>query len=186
MTNLRARIWAGASALALTGMIAACDGLRQTEPAAPVDGPSFAAVANEQIDFPTLVIPDNPCTEELFDAVTLEGGKLHILITDEIDPLDPTVVARLHINSSGVKGTGADGSRYNVKISDNTRLVADADPTNNIRFQAKDDTTIWVLNQDPEGGDLKVRARAFVTDNNLVQFVFLDAECGQFDEEADL
>jgi hypothetical protein len=184
MTSFGARIWATASALALAGILTACDEQRSTEPVPPVDGPNFAQVINERIDFPTLVVPDNPCTTELFDEVTISGGQLHILITEGIDPLDPTVVARLHVNSSGVKGEGEDGSKYHVKISDHTRLVASLDP--NFKWQAKDDTTIWLLNQDPEGGDLKVRARAFVTENNLVQFVFVNAECGDFDADAEL
>jgi hypothetical protein len=191
MTNLRARLWASASALALAGTIVACDGLRQTEPAAPVDGPNFASVLNEWVVLDPLTIP-NPCATEdpTQPAFVTISGKFHVTVSENIDALGNST-AHLHINSANFKGEGTTaliggtptGDDYRGKLSDNTRLRAQRLLTGG--FATQDQTKFFLINK--EGGptamnDLIVTTRVFVN-NGKIQWLDATAECGAIDTE---
>jgi hypothetical protein len=190
MTKLRARLWAAAPALALAGLIASCDGPRQTEPAAPVDGPNFSQVLNEWVELEEITIP-NPCAAEDITQppfVTI-SGKFHVTVSENIDALGNSTL-HLHINSANFKGEGTTaliggtptGDDYRGKLSDNTRLRAQRLLTG---FAAQDQTKFFLINK--EGGptarnDLIVTTRVFVN-NGKIQWLDATAECGAIDVE---
>jgi hypothetical protein len=198
MTNLRARLWASASALALASIIAACDGLRQTEPAGPVDGPNFAQALNEWVDLvnpltgePFITIP-NPCATDdpTQPAFVTISGKFHVTVSENIDALGNST-AHIHVNSANFKGEGTTaliggeptGDDYRGKLSDNTRLRAQRLLTGG--FAAQDQTKFLLINK--EGGpdamnDLIVTTRVFVN-NGEIQWLDATAECGAIEIE---
>jgi hypothetical protein len=190
MTNLRPRMWAAASALALAGIITACDEQRSTEPTPPVDSPNFATVFNDQIPV-TAIIP-NACTTDPLDVVVIDG-KAHVLLNSDIEPTDPAAKVFLHVNSAGLKGEGGsfdltdptnpvfvpDGTKYQVHIGDNTRVVFD--PTGQV-FVGQTLTRIRLNNLEPGMNDLNARAQARATEDG-VTFLNATAECADFDIE---
>jgi hypothetical protein len=187
----RSKLLATASALALAGIIAACDGPRSTEPAAPVDGPNFASVLNEWVVLDPLTIP-NPCAAEdpTQPPFVTVSGKFHVHVESDLD-LSPG--AHLHINSANFKGEGTTalfggtptGDDYRGKLSDNTRLRAQELPTGG--FATQDQTKFFLINK--EGGpdamnDLIITTRVFVHDGKIQWVGPTTVECGAIDVEA--
>lgn len=187
MTNLSARLWASASALALAGIIVACDGPRQTEPAAPVDGPNFASVFNDWVELDADPLTEGNQPLVIFDPCSGEyvaiSGKFHVTVSENIDALGNST-AHIHINSASFKGEGTTAliggeptdTRYRGKLSDNTRLRAQAVLGG---YAAQDQTKLLLINT--EGGpdamnDLIVTARAFLN-NGKIQWLDASATC---------
>jgi hypothetical protein len=181
-------MWAAASALALAGIIAACDGPRPSEPAAPVDGPNFATVFNDWVVLSPLTIP-NPCaaTDVTQPPFVTISGKFHVTISEDIDPLG-TSTLRLHINSANFNGEGTSalvggtptGDDYRGKLSDNTRLRIDPLAA---AFTTQDQTKFFLINKsgDPTTmNDLIVTTRLFVHDGQ-VQWLDATVECAAID-----